>query len=50
MAKMEDVYRSPGRDCKRCGGYGEVTEGSQANPQKKPCPDCNPEKREVAFV
>ncbi len=50
MTKMEDIYRSPGRDCKKCGGKGVVMEGSRANPQERPCPECNPEKREVPFV
>ena len=50
MAKMGDIYRSPGRDCKNCGGDGEVTEGTKAHPQKKPCPVCNPDKQKVAFI
>lgn len=50
MAKMEDVYRSPGRNCAKCGGDGVVMEGSKANPQEKPCPDCNADKRGTAFL
>lgn len=50
MAKMEDIYRSPGRDCAKCGGHGVVEEGSKANPQENPCPECNPNKRGRPFV
>lgn len=50
MAKMEDIYRSPGRDCQKCGGKGVVMAGSKANPQEHPCPECNPNKKKVPFV
>lgn len=49
MAKMGDIYRSPGRDCDRCDGYGVINEGTDANPQEVPCPKCNPNKRGRAF-
>lgn len=50
MVKMEDVYRSPGRDCRRCGGHGVLDEGTKANPQEKSCPDCNPNKGRRPFL
>lgn len=50
MAKMEDVYRSPGRDCKKCEGYGVINEGTKAHPQEVPCPECNANKRGRAFL
>lgn len=50
MAKMGDIYHSPGRDCSKCDGYGVVMEGSRANPQERPCPDCNADKRGRAFL
>lgn len=43
---MGDIYRSPGRDCAECGGKGVVLAGSRANPQERPCLDCNPDKQE----
>lgn len=49
MAKMEDIYRSPGRDCDKCEGKGVVIEGTRANPQEVPCPKCNPNKRGRPF-
>lgn len=50
MAKLGDIWGSPGRDCGTCGGDGVVLGGSRANPQEKPCPDCNSDKQQGAWV